>query len=127
MNSDKDLIAVCGLDCGSCDIRKILGWSQDPDKAQRIVEWFQREGWIKEDEGIDEVIDRRMYCNGCKADRSVHWSPNCKILVCCVDEKNYEFCYQCDDFPCRLLTERVNQHKSYSQALDRLKDMKERR
>lgn len=58
MNSDEELIAVCGLDCGPCDIRKILTWSHDPDKAQRIVEWFHREGWLKEDEGIDEVIDK---------------------------------------------------------------------
>ncbi len=125
MNSDMELIAVCGLDCGPCDIRKILTWSQDPDKAQRIVEWFQREGWLKEDEGIDEVINKGMYCKGCKGDRSAHWSPDCKILTCCVDEKNYEFCYQCDDFPCKLLVEWANQNESYSLALNRLKDMKE--
>lgn len=66
--TDKDLIAVCGLDYGPCDIRMILTWSHDPDKAQRIVEWFHREGWLKEDEGIDEVIGKGMYCKGCKGE-----------------------------------------------------------
>lgn len=115
------MIAVCGLDCKSCDIRKA---PTDPEAAERIVAWFKKEGWIEEDEGIQEIIERSMYCTGCKGDRSIHWSPECQILTCCVDDKGYEFCYQCSEFPCDQLTKWAEQDDSYRHALERLKIMK---
>jgi len=118
----KEMIAVCGLDCGPCEIRRA---PNEPDAAQRLVAWFKKEGWLKEDEGINEVIERRMYCRGCRGDRSVHWSPDCWILKCCVDEKGHEFCYECVSFPCERLSEWAKQSDDYSQALQRLKKMKE--
>ena len=119
-----EMIAVCGLDCGLCDIRKA---PSDPEAAKRIVAWFRKEGWLKDNEGIKEVIERRMYCTGCRGDRSVHWSPDCWILKCCVDEKKDEFCYECNVFPCERLSERAKQNKHYGQAIDRLRQMKEKR
>jgi hypothetical protein len=118
----KDMLAVCGLDCGSCDIRKA---PSDPEAARRIVAWFKQEGWLKENEGVKEVIERRMYCEGCREDRSIHWSPDCWILKCCVDEKGHDFCYECEVFPCERLSERSKQNNQYTEALDRLKEKKE--
>lgn len=120
LKSKKVMIAVCGLDCGPCDIRKA---PNDPEAAKRIVAWFKKEGWLKKNEGITEVIKRDMYCKGCKGDRSVHWSPDCWILKCCVDDKGQEFCYQCSVFPCDRLVERAEKDDHYGQALDRLKKM----
>lgn len=123
MKSDQ-MIAVCGIDCGSCDIRRA---PDDSEAADNIVAWFKKEGWLKEDEGIKEVIERGMYCTGCRGDRSIHWDSECQILVCCIDEKGYEFCYQCEDFPCEQLVKWAEQGEQYRQALDRLKTMKEGR
>jgi len=120
----REIIAVCGLDCGPCDIRRA---PDDPEAAQRIVAWFEKEGWLKEDEGIAEVVGRGMYCKGCRGDRAVHWSPDCWILKCCVDEKGHTFCYECSEFPCERLSERARESDHYGQALDRLKQMKETR
>ena len=122
-STKKEMIAVCGLDCGSCEIRRA---PNEPDVAQRLVAWFKKEGWLKEDEGINEVIERRMYCMGCRGDRSVHWSADCWILKCCVDDKGHEFCYECDLFPCERLLEWAKQSDDYNQALQRLKKMKEK-
>ena len=122
-STKKEMIAVCGLDCGSCEIRRA---PNEPDVAQRLVAWFKKEGWLKEDEGISEVIERRMYCRGCRGDRSVHWSADCWILKCCVDDKGHEFCYECSMFPCERLSEWAKQSDDYSQALQRLKKMKEK-
>jgi hypothetical protein len=116
------MIAVCGLECGPCDIRRA---PSDPEAAKRIVAWFRKEGWLEEHEGIAEVIKRGMYCKGCRGDRSVHWSPDCEILNCCVDKKGYEFCFECDVFPCEQLSERAKQDAHYGNALARLKQMKE--
>lgn len=117
----EDLIAVCGIDCESCIIRTA---PNNSEVAERLVAWFKKEGWIEEDEGIEQIIERNMYCKGCRGDRSVHWSPDCKILQCCTD-KGYIFCYECNDFPCELLTDRAKENPHYNESLNRLKKMKE--
>jgi hypothetical protein len=120
----KELIAVCGLDCGSCDIRRV---DEDPEVAERIIAWFKEEGWLKEGQGLTEIIDGGMYCKGCRGDRTIHWSPDCWILHCCVDEKGLAFCYECDEFPCDDLEEWAQQNDQYGEALERLKEMKNER
>jgi hypothetical protein len=116
------MIAACGLDCGDCDIRLL---PSDPDAAQRVVAWFREMGWLNESEGVSEVMERSMYCKGCRADRSVHWSADCWILHCCVDERGLAFCYECADFPCERLSEWAKENDGYAQALNRLRRMRE--
>lgn len=77
----------------------------NPEVAKRIVAWFKKEGWPKENERIAEVVEHGMYCKGCGGDRSVHRSPDCWILKCCVDDKMHEFCYECSTFPCEQSSE----------------------
>lgn len=115
-------IAVCGLDCKNCDIRRV---PFDPEAVQRVVVWFRQMEWLKEDEGISEVIERSMYCKGCRGDRSIHWSADCWILKCCVDSKGLEYCYQCDNFPCKQLVDWAKKSTDYTEALKRLKRIKE--
>ncbi len=115
------MIAVCGLDCGGCDIRLL---PTDADAARRVIAWFKQMGWLAEDEGIAEVIERRMYCQGCRGDRSVHWSADCWILNCCVDDRQLESCHECDVFPCQRLAEWSQQNPGYTEALSRLQRMR---
>jgi hypothetical protein len=91
------MMGVCGLDCSTCEIRLA---PTDPAAAEVIVSWFRERGWLGEGEGISEVIEREMTCKGCQEDRSMHWSPDCPLLVCCVDEKHLDHCAQCDEFAC---------------------------
>jgi putative nucleotidyltransferase with HDIG domain len=62
-------------------------------------------------------------CKGCKGDRDRHWSPDCWILTCCVDERGLEFCNQCEVFPCTRLAEWASTSPRYTAALERLKRM----
>jgi hypothetical protein len=82
-------------------------------------------GWLNENEGKPQVIQRSMYCSGCRGDRSVQWSPDCWILKCCVDEKGLDFCYEYDVFPCEQLIEWSMENVQYTQALERLQRMRE--
>ena len=115
------MIAVCGLDCGGCEIRLA---PTDADAARSVIAWFQQMGWLAEHEGLAEVIERRMVCQGCRGDRSVHWSADCWILQCCVDEKHLAYCHECAAFPCQRLIEWSQQNTSYIEALNRLRRMK---
>jgi hypothetical protein len=114
------MIAACGLICGECDIRKI---PTDPESAQRMVRWFRSMDWLKENEGVDEILERKMYCQGCHGERSIHWSPDCWILACCVDQKHLSYCSQCEEFPCQRLLTWSEEREEYRQALATLESM----
>ena len=119
--TNMQMMAVCGLDCGDCDLRKVPTY---PEAAERVVVWFSQMDWLNDDEGVAEIIERSMYCKGCRGDRSVHWSPDCWILKCCVDDKGLSFCYECDAFPCAKLSEWAEESEEYTRALERLRNMR---
>ncbi|MCK5548010.1 MAG: DUF3795 domain-containing protein [Thermoplasmata archaeon] len=108
------MIGACGLICDGCDIMEA---TNNPETARKIVDWFKQE--LKKDVKPEEI-----YCSGCKGDRSRHWSDDCWILQCCVDDKGLEFCYECEDFPCEKLSEWAEQNERYTEAHERLKEMK---
>lgn len=115
------MMAVCGLDCGACDIRLV---PIDQDAARRVVAWFHKMAWLEEDEGVAEIIERGMYCFGCRGDRSVHWTPDCPLLICCVDERGLEHCAQCDEFVCEKLEAFASDgQQSHKEAVERLKQV----
>ena len=120
-------IAACGLDCESCSIRRI---PFDDAALEECIAWFREMGWLEAGEGKTEILERGMYCKGCKGDRDVHWSVNddgavsCWILDCCVDRKGHEFCSQCAEFPCDRLVEWSKENESYASAFVRLESMR---
>jgi len=114
MKEDKT-IAVCGLVCEGCEIRRA---NSDKDTAQKIADWFKNERG-------EEVKPEDIRCLGCRGDRSEHWSPDCWILKCCVDDKGLDYCHQCGDFPCVKLSEWAEGDERYGEAVDRLKGMKQ--
>ena len=122
MQTEERMIAVCGLDCAECGLYKAsLG---DVDAAQSLVGWWKGEGWLKEDEGVDEVLARGPHCLGCRGDRSKHWAAECWTLTCCVDQKGLTSCHECDDFVCDRLEKRAAENEGDAKALDRLRGMR---
>ena len=121
---NKKWMAACGLDCETCEIRLA---PFDPDAAKVIVNWFKRQGWLTEREGLQEVIERKMFCTGCLGSRESHWSADCWILACCVDQHDLENCSQCVDFPCDRLVVWSKENKSYTKALKTLKTLRDSR
>lgn len=86
------LVAVCGLDCSECEIFRV---PFDPQAARSVAAWFERRSW----KGSAEVAKGSPLCKGCRGDRQVHWSADCAILKCCVDEKGLEPCSQFNVVP----------------------------
>ncbi len=43
MKRENEMIAVCGLDCSGCDIRKA---TNNPSMAQEITDWFKKKRTI---------------------------------------------------------------------------------
>jgi len=116
-------IAACGLDCEACEIRRV---PFDAEAAQAVVAWFRKMGWLQDDQGLTEILTRRMYCQGCHGARGLHWSPDCWILHCCVDDKGLVTCSECATFPCDRLQEWSTGNDGYAKALQRLEQLKAR-
>lgn len=118
--SGDEMLAACGLDCGPCPIRQI---PLNTEAAQGVIFWFRQMGWLQESEGVAEAIERKMYCNGCQGERSVHWSDNCAMLLCCVDDKHQQHCGQCAELMrCDKLEAFTGDgHAHHKQAVDRLR------
>lgn len=122
--SNVELIAPCGIDCGACPIRRA---PFDSDAAEELVSWFKGNKWLEEEEGINEIISKGMYCKGCRSDRkALHWSPDCQILECCVYEKELDYCYECSEFVCERLEEWAEENSGHKKALKRLKRLKKK-
>ena len=118
---DEEMMAACGLDCKGCAIRRA---PEDPEAAEELIRWLKALKLLAPGEGLAEVIEKKMYCRGCLADRSLHWSPDCWILICCVDTRGHENCSQCEEFPCRRLEEWAGGDEGYGKALEKLKRLR---
>jgi hypothetical protein len=112
MKEKQGSIAACGIDCAACDIRLA---PTDPAIRLRIVDWLRTSRHVK-------VKPEDIRCSGCRGDRALHWSPDCWILHCCVDERGHAFCSDCSDFPCERLVSWSGQNEGYGRALKRLKE-----
>lgn len=114
MNEKKQQkISVCGLDCGNCDIYNA---SNNPEIAHQLVKQFQG-AW-------EDVKAEDFHCNGCRSNKTQCWTPDCWIRECCVNNKNLEYCYECQEFPCIKLKKWANKSERYGTALNQLKKMK---
>jgi len=105
-------MAPCGINCKECGIYRA---TNDPEEAKRIADWFVANG--------TEVQPEQVRCLGCPGDREQHWSGNCEILACCIDEKGLELCHQCDDFVCDRLEDFAGKSDRYQEAVERLKGL----
>lgn len=100
-------LACCGLDCGQCSIH--LRTDEELDY------------WRQKDVDLDLIR-----CDGCRSDREGHhWSPDCKVLQCCLYERGLESCAQCPDLPCHILDEWGKSQEHHAEAVLRLIEMKE--
>jgi len=88
-------ISVCGLNCVKCDIYQ----AHHGNKKLRdeILEWFRKKR--------NEILQpEQIRCEGCSGSLEVHWSPDCKMMLC-AREQRVQHCFQCEDFPCTKVNE----------------------
>lgn len=115
------MMGACGLICEQCEIMLA---PTDASAAEVVIKWFKEQGWLSESEGMAEVMARRMYCRGCLGTRETHWSSDCWILQCCVDQRGHSNCSECELFACDRLVDWAKQNEGYSTALARLRELR---
>ena len=83
----RELISHCGVDCFNCQIYKD---NIKPELAEAIAA----------KRGIDPAD---VVCGGCKITGcSLFGDRKCECVEC-VKAKGIEFCFECDEFPCKIL------------------------
>ena len=113
-------MGACGLDCAACEIYRA---AFDRDAARALAEWLKSIGRIGEDQSADDVMKQAPYCMGCHGSREAHWSDDCFILKCCVDDKKLDHCGQCREFVCQRLYSWSKTDTQYIKALAKLKTL----
>lgn len=113
-------LAACGLDCTKCDQYKL---PTDKEVQDRMIPFFRERGWIKEDEGLETILEKKMYCKGC-GNQDAWWSDGCKIEKCCRQDKKHHNCFECGEFVCDQLKEWSEGNDRYGEAVEYLKQQK---
>jgi hypothetical protein len=86
-NERINLVAPCGIDCGTCELYLC-------NDNQQLLAYLIAKGIPKE----------KLPCAGCRDIKG-----NCPVIgsqcasYVCVTEKNVDFCFDCNDFPCSKL------------------------
>jgi hypothetical protein len=89
----KKLTAPCGKDCFNCPL-----YTGDENKENRKA-FLQRNNFTED----------QFRCPGCRANNGncpgltiLGIDPHCKTFAC-VQSKQVEYCFECDEFPCSRL------------------------
>lgn len=83
MSQKRDLVAPCGIDCFNCE------FYQD-----NITEKWQQ--MLATRLNLEPAL---VGCKGCREQPGCLVHEGCKTLKC-VNEKGFEFCHECAEFPC---------------------------
>ena len=115
-NSEKWCISVCGLNCAKCDTYR-AGHGNEKLRDE-ITEWFRKER-------NETIKSEQVKCEGCRGSVDVHWSPDCRMMLC-AKKRGLKYCFQCEDFPCTILNEFSSDGISHhNRTVENLKRMKE--
>lgn len=119
---DEDIrLGACGLNCKSCDLYKI---PTNKNSQEQHLKMFKNNGWLKQDETLKDLLEKKMYCKGC-GHPDVFWSPKCAIVKCCKIDKNLNNCSNCNDFKCDTLVEHAKKDPKYKEGVEYLEKLNE--
>jgi len=113
-------LAVCGLDCNACTIYK-MGF--DVEEAEVLLPMFLERGWLPAGSSAQTLMEKGPWCLGCRGDRQHHWSDQCALMLCCLDEKGHDSCAACAEFACHKLQSWGEGNARYSAALEHLRKL----
>ena len=92
----------CGLNCGACPVG--------------LANEQENEGALQKMAGEWEVTREEVSCTGCKTDSIAPFCARCKMRACAM-EKEIEFCNECDEFPCKVITDFSNDKAPHHSAI----------
>ena len=99
----------CGLYCGACEL---LNAFRDGKQEKQAKLWNMKPEDIR--------------CFGCKSSDPSSWCKKCNFKEC-AQSKNLEFCFECEEYPCLMLSDfqadQAVHHSSVLRNSDRIKEI----
>lgn len=89
----------CGLYCGACSV---LVANETEQLTEAAGKW--------------DMKPEELVCSGCKSGVDCVYSQNCQLRKCAQD-KQIEFCVECDDYPCQQLIDFRNDDRPHHSAV----------
>ena len=127
-------ISYCGkYHCAFCDYYK----GTMVKAAENLLAFVERHGSLRLianvhnacnfeefSKGLKWLASQDKPCKGCRFGGGWSWDPDCLVRNCCT-QKGIDFCYQCEDFPCKKLKEEplLERKKAVIEANNQIKTM----
>lgn len=96
MAINPNFVSPCGLYCGVCGIHYATR-DHNEKFMEKLVSFYK--GQMP---GMDELMTKDLYCQGCLSDQPNVFCGSCAIRDC-TRNKGYEGCHECEDWPCAHL------------------------
>jgi hypothetical protein len=74
--------------------------------------------------GLGWLASQEQPCKGCRFGGGWSWWGDCPVRGCCI-QKGVDFCYQCEEFPCKKLREEplLKRKKEMIEAANQIKSL----
>jgi len=124
------IIAPCGLNCAKCqayadgdiklhaaELKRLLGsFDTYAERFSGFIPVFKSYPHFK------ELLNQfsKASCRGCRQGDCKH--PDCGVAPC-HKQKGLDFCFQCDEFPCKKTNFEPNLHQRWLKMNQRLKEI----
>jgi hypothetical protein len=96
-NKDKtQLVSPCGYCCPNCAAH-VESTCTDQVAIEKEFRWAKVNGLDVNSNTLKGL------CPGCRPNEGKIGKAQCQTYDCCLNKKNLDFCYECDEFPCLKL------------------------
>ncbi|MEN8127733.1 MAG: DUF3795 domain-containing protein [Planctomycetota bacterium] len=114
--SEKKLIAPCGLYCGNCN-DYIAHIKNDDDLKKKVATAINKQLNIN-------ISSEQVGCEGCWGTLHTEYSSNLDCEVrCCAEQRNILSCALCENFPCEKLQNHFKGDNKKKINLDRIREI----
>jgi hypothetical protein len=93
-------ISYCGLSCATCAISQ--AHTRSDENLRKLALAIYRKTLANSSVKTLELDD--IKCEGCRSEFRFTFCQACEIRECC-REKGYDYCFECDVFPCQKIDE----------------------
>jgi len=112
MKEEHKHVSYCGkYYCDLCDYHKgtiveaaknLLAFAEKYGSLRLIADSRNACNFHEFMKGLKWLASQTEPCKGCRFGGGWSWWQDCPVRSCCT-QKGVDFCYQCEDFPCRRL------------------------
>lgn len=114
LNRECEYVSCCGrYHCALCDYhkgtivkaaKKLLPLVETHNSLRIMADLYGTCNFNEFVKGLRWLASKDKPCKGCRFGGGWSWWPDCPVRNCTI-QRGVQFCYQCEEFPCKKLSE----------------------